>query len=657
MDSMDLEREKGITIQSAATFARWGDAHINIIDTPGHVDFTIEVERALRVLDGGILVLCGVSGVQSQSLTVDRQMKRYNVPRLAFVNKLDRQGSNPWKVIDDLRNQLKLNAAAVQIPIGLEGDHAGVVDIVEMKSITFHGDNGENIECGDIPADMADLVEEKRLELIERLADVDDEIAELFLMEEIPDADDLKAAIRRQVISCSFVPVFMGSAFKNKGVQPLLDGVVSYLPEPIEKPNFALDRSKGEEQVPVTGKNEDPLLALAFKLEETPFGQLTYMRVYQGMLKKGEYITNVNDGKKVKLNRIVRMHSDEMEDVTEAGSGEVVAMFGIDCRSMDTFSDGNMDLAMSSMFVPEPVMSLAIKPAKSNMQNNFAKALSKFTKEDPTLRVRIDPETKETIISGMGELHLEVYIERMNREYNVEVISGQPNVNYKETINKKVEFDWLHKKQTGGSGQYAKVIGYIEPLSENELKESGEANQFENKCTGTNIPPEYYTSCEKGMNDAVTEGALVGCEVEGLRVVLQDGASHAVDSSDMAFRTCMANAIRDAMRRASPSILEPMMSVEVEIPSEFQGTVVAGLNRRMGLIQSSDMNDDGSGMKIVAEVPLSNMFGYSTEIRSQTQGKGEFTMEYLKHLPVAKNIQEELQQKYREEMEQKDKAA
>jgi len=657
MDSMDLEREKGITIQSAATFCRWGDAHINIIDTPGHVDFTIEVERALRVLDGGILVLCGVSGVQSQSLTVDRQMKRYGVPRLAFVNKLDRQGSNPWKVVEDLRQQLKLNAAAVQIPIGLEADHAGVVDIVEMKSITFHGDNGETIEYGEIPADMADVVEEKRLELIERLADVDDEIAELFLMEEVPETDDLKAAIRRQVIACSFVPVFMGSAFKNKGVQPLLDGVVSYLPEPIEKPNFALDRSKGEEKVPVTGKNEDPLLALAFKLEETPFGQLTYMRVYQGMLKKGEYITNVNDGKKVKLNRIVRMHSDEMEDVDEAGSGEVVAMFGIDCRSMDTFSGGNMDLAMSSMFVPEPVMSLAIKPAKSNMQNNFAKALSKFTKEDPTLRVRIDPETKETIISGMGELHLEVYIERMNREYSVECISGQPNVNYKETINKKVEFDWLHKKQTGGSGQYAKVIGYIEPLSENEMKESGDANQFENKCTGTNIPPEYYTSCEKGMNDAVTEGALVGCEVEGLRVVLQDGASHAVDSSDMAFRTCMANAIRDAMRKASPSILEPMMSVEVEIPSEFQGTVVAGLNRRMGLIQSSDMNDDGSGMKIVAEVPLSNMFGYSTEIRSQTQGKGEFTMEYLKHLPVAKNIQEELQQKYRDEMEQKDKAA
>ena len=656
MDSMDLEREKGITIQSAATFCRWKDAHINIIDTPGHVDFTIEVERALRVLDGGILVLCGVSGVQSQSLTVDRQMKRYNVPRLAFINKLDRQGSNPNKVIDDLRNQLKLNAAAVQIPIGLEGDHSGVIDLVEMKSITFHGENGEDVQYGDIPADMEGAVEEKRLELIERLADVDDDIAELFLMEEMPETEDLKAAIRRQVIACNFVPVFMGSAFKNRGVQPLLDGVVSYLPEPVEKPNFALDRSKGEEKVPVSGLDTDPLLALAFKLEETPFGQLTYMRVYQGMLKKGEYITNVNDGKKVKLNRIVRMHSDEMEDVTEAGSGEVVAMFGIDCRSMDTFSGGGMDLAMSSMFVPEPVMSLAVKPAKSNMQNNFAKALNKFTKEDPTLRVRIDPETKETILSGMGELHLEVYIERMNREYNVECIAGQPNVNYKETINRKVEFDYLHKKQTGGSGQYAKVIGYIEPLTEEEQKEAGVANEFDNRCTGTNIPPEYYTSCEKGMNDATTEGALVGCEVEGLRVVLQDGAAHAVDSSDMAFRTCMASAIRDAMKRAAPSILEPMMAVEVEIPSEFQGTVVAGLNRRMGLIQSSDMNDDGSGMKIAAEVPLSNMFGYSTEIRSQTQGKGEFTMEYLKHLPVTKNIQEELMAKYREEMEQKQAA-
>lgn len=438
---------------------------------------------------------------------------------------------------------------------------------------------------------------------------------------------------------------------QNKGVQALLDGVTNYLPEPSEKANYALDISKGEEQVEVTGSKEDSLLALAFKLEETQFGQLTYMRIYQGMLKKGNQIVNVNDGKKIKLSRIVRMHSDDMEEIDEAGSGEVVAMFGIDCRSMDTFSDGAMNLAMSSMFVPEPVMSLAIKPAASKMQNNFAKALNKFTKEDPTLRVKVDDQTKETIISGMGELHLEVYIERMKREYEVDVVSGKPNVNYKETISSRNEFDYLHKKQTGGSGQYAKVIGYIEPIPLEDQKESGKVNEFVNKCMGTNIPPEYYSSCEKGTNDAMEVGSLVGSEVEGVRVVLQDGASHAVDSSDQAFRTCMANAIRSAMKQAKPSVLEPVMRVEIDCPAEFQGTVVAGINRRMGLIQNSDMNDDGSGVKVLAEVPLANMFGYSTELRSNTQGKGEFTMEYHNHTPVPKNVQDELQKKYREERE------
>jgi len=619
--------------------------------TPGHVDFTIEVERALRVLDGGILVLCGVSGVQSQSLTVDRQMKRYNVPRLAFVNKLDRQGSNPDRVVQQLRDELKLNAAAVQIPIGLENNHEGVVDLIEEKAYTFGGEKGEDVRESPIPDDLLEKVNDKRMELLECLADVDDEIAEYFLMEEIPDAETMKAGIRRAVIACKFVPVFMGSAFKNKGVQPLLDGVVDYLPAPIEKPNYALDRKNNEEPVLLSGKDDDPLLALAFKLDETPFGQLTYMRVYQGMLKKGHTITNVNDGKKVRLSRIVRMHSDDMEEIDSAGAGEVVAMFGIDCRSMDTFSDGNMNLAMSSMFIPEPVMSISIKPAKTTMQNNFAKALGKFSKEDPTLRIKVDSETKETILSGMGELHLEVYIERMLREYKVECITGPPNVNYKETIGARQTFEWLHKKQTGGAGQYAKVIGFIEPLSEEERKELGKANVFENRCIGTNIPPEYYTSCEKGTHDAMVEGSLVGCEVEGVRVVLEDGAAHAVDSSDQAFRTCMANAVRDATRRAKPAILEPVMLVEVEIPSEFQGTVVAGLNKRMGMIQSSDMNDDGSGIKIIAEVPLSNMFGYSTELRSQTQGKGEFTMEYKNHVQVPRSTQEELMQKYKEEQE------
>ena len=649
MDSMDLEREKGITIQSAATFCKWKDAFVNIIDTPGHVDFTIEVERALRVLDGGILVLCGVSGVQSQSLTVDRQMKRYNVPRLAFVNKLDRQGSNPWKVINDLRDQLKLNAAAVQIPVGLEDGHRGVIDLVTMKSYVFEGEKGEDIVESEIPADMMDLVQEKKMELLEKLADVDDEIGELFLMEEEPTEEQFKAAIRRQTVTCQFVPVFMGSAFKNKGVQKLLDGVIDYLPEPSEKQNYALDRSKDEQTVEVKCNKDDPLLALAFKLEETPFGQLTYMRVYQGMLKKGNPIVNVNDGKKIKLARIVRMHSDEMEDIDEAHAGDVVAMFGIDCRSMDTFSDGNMDLAMSTMFVPEAVMSLAVKPAETKMQNNFAKALTKFTKEDPTLRVKVDDETKETVLSGMGELHLEVYLERMKREYDVECISGQPNVSYKETIASKATFDWLHKKQTGGSGQYAKVVGYIEPMTESEIKEHGKPNEFKNKCIGTNIPPEYYPSCGKGMADAMVEGALVGCEVEGVRVVLQDGASHAVDSSDMAFRICMANAIRDTVKKANPSVLEPVMSVDIDIPAEFQGSVTASLSRRMGMIQSSDMNNDGSGLKIEVQVPLANMFGYSTELRSLTQGKGEFSMEYFQHSPVQRNVQEELMEKYKQE--------
>jgi elongation factor G len=598
------------------------------------------------------LVLCGVSGVQSQSLTVDRQMKRYNVPRLAFVNKLDRQGSNPWKVVNDLRKQLSLNAAAVQIPIGLENQHEGVVDLVESKTYVFEGPNGEKVvESDEIPANLKDLFEEKRNEMIEKLADVDDEIAELFLMEEEIDPATMKEAIRRQTIACQFVPVFMGSAFKNKGVQPLLDGVSAYLPEPIEKPNYALDRSNNEEPVLVSSKKEDPLLALAFKLEETPYGQLTYMRIYQGMMKKGNYIHNVNDSKKVKLNRIVRMHSDDMEEITEAGAGEVCAIFGVDCKSMDTFSDGNMSLAMSSMFVPDAVMSLAVKPKDSSMQAAFGKALNKFTKEDPTLRLKVDDDTKETILSGMGELHLEVYIERLAREYNVECITGKPNVNYKETITSKQKFDHLHKKQTGGQGQYARVIGFIEPLTPEEREESGKANVFENRLVGQNIPPEYHSSCEKGANDAMEEGALVGCEVEGLRIVIEDGAAHDVDSSDMAFRTAMARAVRDTMKKANPKILEPIMSVEVDAPAEFQGAVVAALNRRSGMIQNSDLNDDGSSVKILAEVPLGNMFGYSTELRSQTQGKGEFSMEYLKHSQVPANVQAELMKKYKEEME------
>ncbi|ETW09677.1 translation elongation factor G, variant [Aphanomyces invadans] len=486
MDSMELEREKGITIQSAATYAQWKDANINIIDTPGHVDFTIEVERALRVLDGGVLVLCGVSGVQSQSLTVDKQMKRYGVPRIAFINKLDRMGANPWKVIKDLRKQLKLNAAAVQVPIGIEDQLEGVVDLVRMQVYRNDGPSGETIlTSSEIPDNLKELVAEKRLEMIERLADVDDEIGELFLMEEEPTVDQLVGAIRRATIAHKFVPVFMGSAFKNKGVQPMLDGVIDYLPSPSEAQNIALDQGKNEEPVLVPCSPDAPLLALAFKLEEGRFGQLSYMRIYSGTLKRGGFIYNMSNMKRIKVPRLVKMHSNEMEDVEEVSAGEVVAMFGVDCASMDTFSDSNSSkMTMTSLHVPEPVMSLAIIPNNKQNLNNFSKSLNRFQREDPTFRVSVDEDSKQTIISGMGELHLQIYIERMKREYNVEVESGAPQVNFRETIKQKADFNYLHKKQSGGSGQYARVTGYCEPISQEEIDEGAAPIQFVNDIIG-----------------------------------------------------------------------------------------------------------------------------------------------------------------------------
>ncbi|KAG5180518.1 Mef1, mitochondrial translation elongation factor EF-G [Tribonema minus] len=649
MDSMELEREKGITIQSAATFCSWGDAHVNIIDTPGHVDFTIEVERALRVLDGAVLVLCGVSGVQSQSLTVDRQMKRYGVPRLAFINKLDRVGSSPRKVIADLRNQLKLNAAAVQVPIGLEAAHDGVVDVIRGVAYYFRGEKGEMVEEAPVPEDLKAAAAAARQELVERVADVDEEVAELFICEEDVPKDLLKRAIRRQTIAQKFVPVFMGSAYKNRGVQPLLDGVVDYLPSPAEVPNFALDTAADEARVALSCDPDKPTVALAFKLEECKFGQLTYMRVYQGRIERGHFLHNLKTGKKIKVPRLVRMHSNEMEEVTSAGAGDVVAMFGVDCASMDTFTDGTTQLAMSSMFVPEPVMSLAIKPdAGPKSQASFAKALQRFTKEDPTLRVHTDVNSKEIIISGMGELHLDVYVERLKREYAVECQVGRPSVNYRETISRRADFNHLHKKQTGGSGQYARVIGYIEPLEEGAVNAAGEPITFEfvNDVIGTNIPPEYIPSCGKGFADGTNKGGMIGAQVQGMRVVLTDGQAHAVDSSDLAFRTAAAAALRGAMKDAGPAVLEPIMALEVTAPAEFQGTIVSGLNKRMGLIQSAGMNDDGSSTVVRADVPLSQMFGYSTDLRSSTQGKGEFAMEYKEHLPVTRDVQERLVKEY-----------
>lgn len=633
MDSMDLEREKGITIQSAATYCSWKDKQINIIDTPGHVDFTIEVERALRVLDGAILVLCAVGGVQSQSITVDRQMKRYAVPRVIFVNKLDRAGANPWRVIEAARDKLKLNAAAVQIPIGLEAAHSGVVDLVHRRAYTFDGPKGENVVEVPVPEQLKGEVEAKRAELLERVSEVDDTLAELFLSEAPVDGPTLAAAIRRATLALAFQPVFMGSAFKNRGVQLLLDGVLDYLPCPTEVKNEALDLEADEARLALPCAPSGPFVGLAFKLEEGRYGQLTYVRIYSGTLRKGDTITNMTSGKKVRVPRLVRMHANEMEDIGSAAAGDIVAVFGMDCASGDTLTDGNAKLAMTSIRVPAPVMSLALTPTSAEQFPQLMKALQRFQKEDPTFRVSSNAATGEVIVSGMGELHLEVYVERIRREYKVTCEVGKPKVNYRETLTSKADFNYLHKKQSGGSGQYGKVVGWIEPLPE----DSPVPFVFENKLVGNAIPPEFHSAIEKGFAEAANSGALIGAPVHGVRCVLTDGASHAVDSSEMAFRIAAVQAFRQAYSSADPIIMEPIMKVEVTVPSEYQGSVMGDINRCKGIIVDSGAAGDDT--VVTATVPLDAMFGYSTVLRSATQGKGEFTMEYSHHAPVTRDVQ------------------
>ncbi len=645
MDSMDLEREKGITIQSAATYGTWKDISFNLIDTPGHVDFTVEVERSLRVLDGAILVLCGVAGVQSQSITVDRQMKRYNVPRLAFVNKLDRSGANPFRVMEGLREKLRLNAVMAQLPIGLEDKLAGVIDLVKMKAFYNEGDNGENVIEKDIPADLVDQANEYRAELIAKLADVDEGIAEKFLMEETPSNEEIAAAIRKATIALKLVPVFCGSAYKNRGVQKLLDGISDYLPNPTEKENTGLDLDKGEEKVIMETDPKKPLVAYAFKLDEGRYGQLTYMRVYQGTMKKGDFIINTTNQKKVKIPRMVRMHSSEMVDIEEASAGDIVALFGVDCASGDTFTDGTTNVAMSSMFIPEAVISLAVAPKSKDAASNFSKALQKFRKEDPTFRVSRDEESNETIISGMGELHLEIYLERMKREFNCEVIAGKPQVAYRETISRLTDFDYTHKKQTGGSGQYAKIVGKIAPLEVEEGKDP-KAYEFEDEVVGGRIPKEFIPAVDEGFQEQMVKGPLIGFPIVGMKVTLTDGAYHDVDSSYLAFKIASMAALREVYMNAGPVALEPIMKLETVAPEEYQGSVMGGINQRRGVIQGTQTLE--GSVTVTAEVPLTEMFGYSTDLRSATQGKGEFTMEFAKYAAVPRNLQDELHKKYLE---------
>jgi elongation factor G len=638
MDSMELERERGITIASAATHAQWGGHQVNIIDTPGHVDFTIEVERSLRVLDGAILVLCAVAGVQSQSLTVDRQMRRYKVPRLAFVNKCDRVGANPLRVRDQLREKLAHNPVLLQLPIGLEEKFLGIVDLVEMKAYRFEGPAGEDIREEPIPANMQAEADKAREEMLDAVSMFSDELTEAMLEERVT-SDIIHRAIRLGTLSLKLTPVLVGSAYKNKGVQKLLDGVVRYLPDPTEVTNEAVDLDKNEQRIVLSSDPDKPTVALAFKLEDGRYGQLTYLRVYQGTLRRDDFMTNTRTGKKHKVGRLVRMHADEMEDITEAAAGDIVAMFGIDCNSGDTFTDGKLNVAMSSMFVPDPVISLSVKPTDAKSEINMSKALRRFSKEDPTFKVSVDEESGETIVSGMGELHLDVYLERMRREYSANVVTSAPQVAYRETISHKSEFNYTHKKQTGGSGQYGRVVGFLEPWADGDF-------EFADEIKGGAIPRQFIISVEKGFRSMLAKGRKIGFPVVNVRVVINDGQAHTVDSSDIAFQEAARGAWRDAYDRAKPKILEPIMRVVVEGPAEHSGNVMATLMGRRGMIIGSQ--EDEGFARVEADVPLAEMFGYATALRSATQGKAEFTMEFSRYLPVPAQMSDELVEKLAE---------
>ncbi|XP_055599732.1 elongation factor G, mitochondrial-like [Uranotaenia lowii] len=645
MDSMELERQRGITIQSAATYTIWKDHNINIIDTPGHVDFTVEVERALRVLDGAILVLCSVGGVQSQTLTVNRQMKRYNVPCLAFINKLDRTGANPYRVLGQLRSKLNHNAAFIQLPIGVESNCKGIVDLVKQKALYFEDQLGLTVREDEIPQDMRTECDERRHELIEHLSNADDLLGELFLEEKVPTEQDIMGAIRRSAMKRSFTPVLVGTALKNKGVQPLLDAVLNYLPHPGEVENIALIEKKGEEPEKVilnpARDGKEPFVALAFKLEAGRFGQLTYMRCYQGVLKKGDSIFNVRSGKKVRLARLVRLHSNNMEDVNEVYAGDIFALFGVDCASGDTFvTNPKLELSMESIFVPDPVVSMAIKPSNNKDRDNFSKAVARFTKEDPTFRFAYDNDIKETLVSGMGELHLEIYAQRMEREYNCPVTLGKPKVSFRETLVTACEFDYLHKKQSGGQGQYGRVTGILEPLPPNQ----NTSLEFSDETIGTNIPKQYVPAIEKGFRQMAEKGLLSGHKLSGIKMRLLDGAHHIVDSSDLAFMLAAQGAIKSVFENGSWQILEPIMMVEVTAPEEFQGTVIGQLNKRHGIITGTEGTE--GWFTVYAEVPLNDMFGYAGELRSSTQGKGEFSMEYSRYSPCKPDLQEKLVHDY-----------
>jgi len=647
MDYMDLERERGITITSATTQIEWGEHIINLIDTPGHVDFTVEVERSLRVLDGAIMVLCSVGGVQSQSVTVDRQMKRYNVPRIAFINKMDRIGANPIKVVQDLKGKLSLNAVPIQINMGAGEDFQGVIDLVTMKAYTFKGSNGENVIESDIPAEYTDAAQKARHEMLDALSMFNDEMMMLMLEDQPIGVDMIRKTIRETTIALQIVPVMMGTAFKNKGIQPLLDAVGYYLPSPIDRTAKARDNDKNGEEVILTPEDNKPLVAMAFKIVDESFGQLSYTRIYQGKITKGMTVTNSRTGKSVRIGRIVRMHANDRKEINEAGPGDIIALLAVDCASGDTFCGEGINYALENIFVADPVISLSVVPASTADQDRMAKALNRFMKEDPTFRVSTDPETGDTLISGMGELHLEIYLERMKREYKANVTVGAPNVSYREAPTQETTFDYRHKKQTGGSGQFAHVVGRLIPLPE----DSAVPYEFEDNIVGGAIPKEYIPAVSKGFEAAMKKGPIAGYKIVGCKMCLDDGSFHDVDSSEMAFRICATDAFKIAFKNSKPCLQEPIMMVEIETPLEFQGTIVSDLNSRRGIILATENHETFATIR--AEVPLARMLGYSTIIRSMSKGMATFSMEMSRYARVPQMLAEEIIAARREQENQK----
>jgi elongation factor G len=631
-DWMEQERERGITITAAAISTSWRDHQINIIDTPGHVDFTIEVERSMRVLDGVIAVFCSVGGVQPQSETVWRQANRYKVPRIAFVNKMDRTGANFFKVYEQLRDRLGANAVPIQVPIGAESDFRGVVDLVTMRARIYHDDLGENVEDTEIPVDMLEVAEEYRTKLIESVSETDDALMEKYFEGQPLSAEEVIDALRKSTVSGNLVPVLCGSAFKNRGVQLLLDAVVDYLPAPIDVPaiqGLLPDGNTAERPA----NDEVPLAALAFKIMADPYGRLTFVRVYSGVLKKGSYIYNATKDKKERISRLIILKADDRIEVDELRAGDLGAAIGLkDTFTGDTICDPGHPIVLESLFVPEPVISVAVEPKTKQDMDKLAKALQSLSEEDPTFRVSTDPETNQTVIAGMGELHLDILVDRMLREFKVEANIGAPQVAYRETIRKSTEAEGRFIRQSGGKGQYGHVVVEVQPAEE------GSGFEFVSKIVGGTIPKEYIPSAEQGMKEACESGILAGYPVIDLKVTLTDGSYHEVDSSEMAFKIAGSMAMKEAVMKASPVLLEPVMKVEVEVPEDFLGDVMGDLNSRRGQIEG--MGSEAGVAKVTADVPLAEMFGYATDIRSKTQGRGIFSMEFSHYGEVPRNVAE-----------------